>query len=98
MAAIVIKDLQSNRILDRQAMSAIHGAGGAPWVFGWIAPYIPPIPGNASFGQVVNVFEVTNNFYADQMNNQFQSINVNNTAANSTIAVNTNQVAGNIKP
>ncbi|RJG05538.1 hypothetical protein D3870_05480 [Noviherbaspirillum cavernae] len=96
MAAIVINDLHSDRTLDRKAMSAIRGAGGAPWVFGAFAPYRPSVPANASFGQIVNVYEI-NNFYADQMNNQFQSINVNNTAANSNISLAANQQAANFK-
>ncbi len=96
MAAIVIKDLASNRALDRKAMSAVRG-GGAPWVFGWITPYVPAVPGNAGFGQVVNFYQVNNNYTADQMNNQFQSVNVNNTAANANISVAVSEIAANFK-
>ena len=97
MSAIVINDLPTDHTLDRAAMAVIHGGGGAPWVFGWITPYVPPVPVNASFGQAVNLYQVTNNYYADQMNNQFQSISVSNTGANSNISLDTNQITGNIK-
>ena len=96
MAAIVIKDLVSNRALDRKAMSAVRG-GGAPWVFGWITPYVPAVPANSGFGQVVNFYQVNNNYYADQMNNQIQSVNVNNTAANANISVAVSELATNFK-
>ena len=43
MAAITIKDLHRNDLLDREAMSSIKG-GGAPWVFGWIRPFTPNAP------------------------------------------------------
>lgn len=96
MAAIVIKDLSTNRVLDRKAMSAIRGAG-APWVFGWITPYTPPVPGNFGFGQVVNFYQINNSYYADQMNNQVQMVNVNNTAANSNINIAVTELGTNIK-
>jgi hypothetical protein len=35
----------------------------------------------------VNLYEVSNNFYANQMINQFQSVDVRNTGANSNISV-----------
>ena len=83
MAAIAIKDLSIDRALDRKAMAAIKGAG-APWVFGWIRPFVEAKP---SFLPVINFYQISNTFVADQMVVQFQDINVNNTAANSTIGV-----------
>ena len=96
MAAIVIKDLDSNRALDRTAMSAING-GGAPWVFGWITPYTPAVAGNAGAGQVVNFYQISNSYYADQMNNQFQIVNANNSAPNSNINLAVNELGTNGK-
>ncbi|KXU85001.1 hypothetical protein CI15_22215 [Paraburkholderia monticola] len=84
MSCIKLNDLTLNLALDRKAMAAIRGGGGAPWVFGWIQPYVPQTP---SIGPVVNLYEVSNNFYANQMINQFQSVDVANTGANSTITV-----------
>lgn len=81
MAAITIKDLSTDRALDRKAMASIRGAG-APWVYGWIRPYTEARP---SFAPVVNF--ISNTFIADQMVVQFQDINVTNTAPGSTIGV-----------
>lgn len=83
MAAITIKDLSIDRALDRQAMASIKGAG-APWVFGWIRPFTEARP---SFAPVINLFNISNTFVADQMVVQFQDINVSNTAANSNLGV-----------
>ncbi|MEX3933356.1 hypothetical protein AB4Y32_16385 [Paraburkholderia phymatum] len=82
MASINISDLPLNLALDRKAMSAISGGGGAPWVFGWITPFVQNTP---SVGPVVNLYDVTNNFYANQMINQFQTVNVQNTGNNSNV-------------
>ncbi|MBP0595203.1 hypothetical protein J8I87_37220 [Paraburkholderia sp. LEh10] len=84
MASLTIKDLPHNLALDRKAMSAISGGGGAPWVFGWITPYVAATP---SVGPVVNLYDITNNFYANQMINQFQTVDVRNTGNNSNINV-----------
>lgn len=81
MAAITIKDLRTDRTLDREAMSSIRG-GGAPWVFGWIRPHTEFSP---SFGTVVNFYQVNN--FADQMINQIQVIDIDNSAANANINV-----------
>ncbi|MDT3671448.1 MAG: hypothetical protein ROZ37_14100 [Aromatoleum sp.] len=83
MASIAINDLSLSRNLDRDALAAIRG-GGAPWVFGWIRPYVSAKP---SFGSAINLYQVTNNFYADQMINQFQVVDVKNSAPGSTISV-----------
>ncbi|MGV3652627.1 MAG: hypothetical protein ACO1N5_00280 [Noviherbaspirillum sp.] len=84
MATITIKDLPANRALDRKAMSAIRGCG-APWVFGWIRPHIAGNSGGAA--PVFNFIEINNTFNADQMINQFQSIDIRNAAPNATIDV-----------
>ncbi|EDZ99305.1 conserved hypothetical protein [Burkholderia sp. H160] len=84
MSCIKLNDLSLNLALDRKAMAAIRGGGGAPWVYGWIQPYVPQTP---SIGPVVNLYEVSNNFYANQMINQFQSVDVRNAGANSNITV-----------
>lgn len=83
MSAIAIRDLSMNRELDREALVSIKGAG-APWVFGWIRPFVSSQP---SFGGTINFYQTTNMFFADQMVNQFQIIDVTNTAAGSTINV-----------
>ena len=82
MATITVSDLTHNVALDRRAMAAIRGGGGAPWVYGWIQPYVRETP---SFGPVVNLYDINNNFYANQMNNTFQSVDVRNTGSNLSI-------------
>lgn len=91
MAALAIKDLRIDRVLDRKAMSSIKG-GGAPWVYGWIRPFSNA---PASFGTVVNFFQINN--YAEQMTNQIQVVDVNNTGANSNINVVLDEQASNSK-
>jgi hypothetical protein len=82
MATMTINDLPANRALDRQAMSSIRGADGAPWVYGWISPFSPATP---SLVPTVNFYQVNNSFYANQMINQSQTVNINNSGANSNI-------------
>jgi hypothetical protein len=82
MATITVKDLPASMALDRKAMSVIHGGGGAPWVFGWIQPYIDASPSQIP---VINFYQINN--CADQMINQYQSVSVNNTGANATLNV-----------
>ena len=91
MAAIKINDLRTSQVLERKAMASIKG-GGAPWVYGWISPFIPA---SARLGPSLNFIQVTNNFFAEQMNNQFQSIDIKNFADNSNIALSANQAAAN---
>ncbi|MGO4332398.1 hypothetical protein AB4Z48_39265 [Cupriavidus sp. 2TAF22] len=91
MASLTIKDLYNDHTLDGRAMSAVRG-GGAPWVFGWIQPYQPARP---SLGPVVNFYEINNSFYADQMVNQFQNIDVRNSAPGANINVQAGQGARN---
>lgn len=79
MSAITINDLPINFTLDRKALTSLRG-GGAPWVFGWIAPYVPP---SASFAPMVNNFFQTNN-YIGQLVDQSQTLAISN-AGNGTI-------------
>jgi hypothetical protein len=81
MASITIGDLPTSATLDRKAMSAIRGAG-APWVFGWIRPFVPA---SSSQFPVINFYQINN--FADQMINQFQTVSVNNTGAGATLNV-----------
>jgi hypothetical protein len=96
MAAITIEDLHQDVTLERRAMSAIRGAdGGAPWIYGWIQPFVEKAAG--SFGAVINFYQTNNFFVADQMNNQIQVTNVQNSATNATISVAPTQIAANFK-
>lgn len=92
MATLTIKDLAVRRELDFRAMSCVRG-GGAQWVFGWIQPYVAPR--QSAMAPVVNFYEINYSFYAEQMNNQFQNIDVRNDAPNSTISVDAGQGAKN---
>jgi hypothetical protein len=91
MSTVTITDLPMNRALDYKAMSFIKGAGGAMWVFAFraFAPERPPF---------VNFYQTNNFFVADQLNVQFQTIDVDaSTAANAVINIDANQRAGNLK-
>ena len=81
MASITISDLPTSSTLDHTAMSAIRGAG-APWVFGWIRPFVDASP--AQF-PVINFYQINN--FADQLINQFQSVTVTNSGANANLNV-----------
>jgi hypothetical protein len=93
MATITIKDLCTDRTLDRKAMSSIRGAS-AGWLYGWISPYIDASRKAAS---VMNFYQTNNIFIADQMNNQIQAIDVHNTSSNATINIAPIQTATNQK-
>jgi hypothetical protein len=82
MATITISDLPASKTLDRKAMSTIRGAGGAPWVFGWIRPFVE---GSSGQVPVINFYQINN--YADQMINQYQMVSVNNTGNNANLTV-----------
>jgi len=83
MASITINDLAVSAALDRKAMLSIQGAGGAPWVIGAFQPFVASIP---NVGPVVNYFQITNNYLqVDQMVNQFTTVNIDNSGANSNI-------------
>ncbi|MDB5918104.1 MAG: hypothetical protein JWR40_2338 [Massilia sp.] len=81
MATLTINDLPVRATLERKAMAGIHGAG-APWVFGWISPFVNASP---SQPQQINFYQINN--YADQMINQYQTVSVNNSAPNSNLNV-----------
>ena len=81
MASMTISDLPTSSTLDRKAMSAICGAG-APWVFGWIRPFVEASPTQFP---VINFYQINN--FADQMINQFQSVTVTNSGANANLNV-----------
>jgi len=83
MAALTISDLNSSCNLERKAMSFIRG-GDARWVFGSFVPYRPATP---AFGPVINFYQINNSYYANQMINQYQTIDVNNSGSNSNISV-----------
>jgi len=94
MSAITVRDLSTDRTLDRKTMSSVSG-GGAPWVYGWIRPYVEQA--FARIGAVVNFYQTNNIFIADQMNNQIQVIDIDNSAANAVINVAAKQTAINVK-
>ncbi|KQV87951.1 hypothetical protein ASC87_28935 [Rhizobacter sp. Root1221] len=94
MATTTINDLRMSRALDYKAMSSIKGAGGAPWVFGAFQPFLPE---SARFAPIVNFFQTNNTFVADQLNVQFQTIDINSSAANAVINVVAGQNAVNFK-
>jgi hypothetical protein len=81
MAAITINDLPASRALDGKAMSSVRGA--LSWVNGAFRAFQPPVPAVAPF--VNNFYQVTNNFIAEKVVNQFQTIEINNSGANSNI-------------
>jgi len=81
MASITIDDLPSSATLDRKAMSAVRGAG-APWVFGWIRPFVAESPSQLP---TINFYQINN--FADQMINQYQTVSVNNSGANAMLNV-----------
>jgi hypothetical protein len=94
MATATINDLQMSRALDYKAMSAIKGAGGAPWVFGAFQAFVPE---SARFVPIVNFYQTNNTFIADQLNVQFQTIDVHNSAPNAVISLVAGQNAMNFK-
>jgi len=94
MATTTINDLRLSRALDHKAMSAIKGAGGAPWVFGAFRPFVPE---SARFAPIVNFYQTNNIFVADQLNVQFQTIDIESSAANAVINVVAGQDAINFK-
>jgi hypothetical protein len=92
MATIQINDLSANCALDRKAMSRIRGASGAGWVFGWIRPFSEA---SGREPTVFNFYQINN--FADQMINQFQTVSVINSGANSTLNVNVDESSVNNK-
>lgn len=91
MATTTIADLPVSRALDYRAMSAIRGAGGAPWVFTAFRPFMPPV---VPILPIVNFYQT--NFFADQLNLETQNISVQNSAPGATITVGAAQNALNV--
>lgn len=83
MATITITDLPASRALDRQAMSSIRGA--LSWCNGAFRAFLPVVPVPPSFLSIVNLYEVNNTFIAENMINQFQTVEVTNTGNNTNI-------------
>jgi hypothetical protein len=90
MTITTITDLPMSRALDYKAMSSIRGAGGAPWVFGAFRAFVPE---SARIAPIVNFYQT--NFIAEQLNVQFQDIDVQNSAPNAVINVSAGQDALN---
>ena len=90
MSTLTLTDLTMHRDLDSRAMASVRGAGGAPWVFGAFRAFLPE---SARIAPIVNFFQT--NFVADQLNVQFQTIDVDNSAANAVININAGQNAMN---
>jgi len=88
MTSLTINDLHEQREIDHEGMSFIRGAG-APWVFGWIQPYEPAQP--SALGPVINLYQTNNTFYANQVVNQYQTLDVTNSASNSNVTVGVGQ-------
>ncbi len=85
MSVITLKDLPAESELDPQAMESIRGAGGAPWVFGAFRSFLGESASAAPAPIVNNFYHVDNSVHADQINNQFQTVEINNTGSNSNI-------------
>lgn len=90
MSTLTLTDLPMSRALDFKAMSSIKGAAGAPWVFGAFRAFQPE---SARIAPIINFYQT--NFFAEQLNVQFQTIEVANSAANAVINVNAGQNAAN---
>ena len=92
MATTTINDHPLSRALDHKAMSSIRGAGGAPWVFGAFRAFVPAHPPISS---VINFNQTNYIFIADQLNVQFQTIDIDSSASNAVINVVASQKALN---
>jgi len=81
MAALIIADLPADRALDRAAMASIRG--GLSWVNGAFAlPLAPSVVPAFNFLQINNI---QNNLYVEEMVNHYQIVNIDNQGANSNI-------------
>jgi hypothetical protein len=87
MAKTTIHDLPMSRALDYKAMAAVHGGGGAPWVFA----FRPFVRATANIAPII--YNQITNFIAENLTLQFQNINVENSGSNSNINVNAGQDA-----
>jgi hypothetical protein len=81
MAALIIADLPADRALDRAAMASIRG--GLSWVNGAFAlPVAPSVMPAFNFLQINNI---QNNLYVEEMVNHYQIVDIDNQGANSNI-------------
>ena len=94
MATITIHDLATLTMLDSASMRAVRGGDGAPWVFSF-RPFIESVA--RAPGAIINFFQTNNIYVADQMNNQFQVIDIEASAANANINVDAKQLASNFQ-
>ena len=86
MATMTISDLPRSCALDYEALSAIRGAGTTgDWVLGAFVPYTAPVAAIAPIAPIVNFYQT--NYIANNLTLETENINVNNSAANSLIAV-----------
>ncbi len=57
----------------------------------------PYVAATQSFGSVINFFQVNNNYFADQLINQVQNVEINNSASNANINVALAETSANHK-
>lgn len=92
MATMTISDLPASRALDYSAMASIRGAAGE-WVFGATSAALRAFASDR-VAPIVNLYE-TNNFYIDQLNVQFQTIDIDIAATTAVVDVDAEQDASN---
>ena len=86
MPAITINDLPTSRALDGKALASIRGAGNGLWTVGWIQPYVPPCPQHSGRRQLLpGDHQHQQHNIVKEMNNLFQTVEVKNSGATSTI-------------
>jgi hypothetical protein len=92
MATMTISDLPASRALDYSAMASIRGAAGE-WVFGATSAALRAFASDRD-SPIVNLYE-TNNFFIDQLNVQFQTIDIDLNATTAVVNVVAEQDASN---
>lgn len=92
MATMTISDLPTSRALDYSAMASIRGAAGE-WVFGATSDALRAFASDR-VSPIVNLYQ-TNNFFIDQLNVQFQTIDIDVAADNAVVNVDAEQDASN---
>lgn len=81
MAALIIADLRADRALDRAAMATVRG--GLSWVNGAFA--LPLAPSAVPAYNFLQVNNIQNNLYVEEMVNHHQIVDIDNQGANSNI-------------
>ena len=94
MATVTINDLQVSDVIDYKALSSVRGGNGAPWVFGAFRAFSPETD---RLLPTVNFFQTNNFFVADQLNIQFQNIDVETAADTAVVNVIAGQDSSAIK-